>query len=566
MKFTNSQLVEILNNHFQNNPAGYKAFTDNEVVVVENSNGTKISTILIPICEERLITKDSSSSVVKVLLYNAGVWDEAKSIDSVKILTSNTLINVYGLVPFSHCSKEQWEIILNVLAILIGSVPQIKKYSYNGWGNDNKSFIGGTIKITQNGVEAIDSTIAQKKSSVSSLQKNLACQFFQDNVINICSEMFFGTTLITYYLLSLLKERFYKSHHFCPSFSLGVIGPTGSGKTSCVQAIANTFGIDSVCFEDSSAAIRRTFQTNSCGCTIVDDFKCNTNSNNQKLEEIIRLSGDITSGGKRVEGTKVNNVTITGMSLFTGEEYPKLQPSSYPRILFLEIVAGTIDFNKLTKLTDEFGIYVGLVVDFIQHIMNMESFENDFVEKVELKRKQGRELCQGLNMHARYYDMYAWLSATWEYLNAFLSENAFEYDYPKELITHIKNQHHKFDTEPVTLFARAFFELKDMNMLDIVDHQGMKEGCPFDVIELSNEYVVRSGEVYKKILAYLKEQGITFPISEKKLRAELYSKGILEKEGKFLVSEYKDKYNKSKTGYKLKKYLLQREGGYEYGI
>lgn len=552
-------LNDYLNDIFKKSDTKYITEVQGDKVVI--SDGTiKLSTFIIPLYEERIIGNNTAKSNIVIQLYCEGEYGQQAKVCSEKLFINNTLISLYGLKPFAGYKKCEWEMIFNVLDEICKQIQQKEKYSMCGWVDDNKCFLYGTKMITKENISSVESTLVQQITPLSVFD----CRFMAELLPKISKDPFYGYTLVLHYLLSLLKERFYISVRFCPSYVLFIVGITGTGKSSSSMPLLNPVFLQSCCFEDSPSAIRRTLQDNNNGCTIVDDFKCNSLKNNEKFEEIVRLSGDITSNGKRVLNQKVDNTVVTGMAAFTGEEIPHLQASSFPRLFILEVEPGMIDFSNITTLTENIGIYNAFIVEFIRYVMKIENFDTEFASKVMSARDSLRMNQDIKGMHGRYYDIYGWLSTMWDYFTDFLSQHdqSVEYDYKKELQRRIINQFNRFDTDPVKLFARAFFLLKESNSFTVTDFNGYKSGYDFDIMEKPDYYFIRSGRVYQKIVSYFKNEGITFPCSERKLRSDLFDSEILIKQNAtLLTTELKTAANKSLSGYYVSKHVLKKIGG-----
>ena len=525
---------------------------------------TFLYTFCVPLEEERIIHKSYAETYIKIRLYDRGDFSEIIRVESTKLFSTNTFVSNFGLKVFADFKDSDWKSFFNVLKYFLKDVKPKTTYAVCGWGEDNEYLLYGTLKVMPEDIERVNSTLTVQTTPLSCKLSSEVCSFTSEIISKLCSNKFVSYTMLSYYLLSILKERFYKFARFCPSFALVVIGKTGTGKTSSVMPVMNPISLATCCFEDSLASIRRIFQGNSNGATIVDDFKCSSDSNNQKFEEIIRLAGDITSNGKRVFNQKVDNTVTTGMAVFTGEEAPLLQASSYPRLLLMELEAGSINFDVITKLNSHSDEYISFICGFMQYIMQNSTFDSEFIEKVKEKRTWCRNAYKEEALHARYYEIYSWLSTIWEYLKTYFKLNSVyaDFDYEKVLISTIIAQHQRYDIDAVRLFSKTFYELKDANIFNITDYEGLKSGCDFDVCESSDEYFVRSGRVYRKIVTQLQNNNITYPCSEKQLRNELYKQGILtKKNSKLLTIEVKDRNNKSYTGYYLKKHIFKNSGG-----
>ena len=546
----------------------YTKRAKNEKTGEEEEKTFEISTFLIPVEEKVYVTKDDQYSEQTLYLYNNGQMSVAFNRSSVSVCSRAYYVRRFGGKVFCEFTYEIWKLFFDLYYIALKEVPVKKVYIGNGWIENNTKFIHGDFIVGKNKI--IHRTF-EEDCEVEIIASQGEHKFVLRILENLSNNKFAIISIVLFYLLSLLKSRFYESHQFSPMFSLAIIGKTGSRKTSTARPLINpTKNKDCECsFTDSMSLITRKFKKNLNGCTLVDDFKINSTANNDRMERIIRLCGDDTSNGGIVVGGRPDETVTTGLALFTGEEYPKLQSSSFPRMLMLSFDENTINNTVLTELVDNIDKYNSFIHCFIQYIMNVNEFDKEFITKVENERKRYAEITYEHHLHGRYPEMLAWMSVMWDYMNEFFSISGIEldFDYKKELLSHIIKQHNKFERDPVTLFIRAFFELKDSNRIRVIDYS-QKGNSDFDVLERSDEYFIKKDVVFKKVIKLLKEEGIELNITEKALLKALKEQDLIGTHRSNLntheikINSYiNGKQINSVTGYNLKKHILNDIGG-----
>lgn len=546
----------------------YTKRAKNEKTGEEEEKRFEISTFLIPVEERIYVTKNDQYSEQTLHLYYNGNLSAAFKRDSVSVHSSRYYIRRFGGKVFCEFTYEIWKLFFDLYYIALKEVPVKKVYIGNGWIENNTKFIHGDFIVSKN---KIMHRTFEKDCKVEIIARQGEHKFVLKILENLSNNKFAIISIVLFYLLSLLKSRFYEYCRFSPMFSLTIIGETGSRKTSSARPLANpTKSKDCECsFTDSMSLITRKFKKNSNGCTLVDDFKINSTANNDRMERIIRLCGDDTSNAGIVVGGRPDETVTTGLALFTGEEYPKLQSSSFPRMLMLSFDKDTINNTVLTELVDNIDKYNSFIHCFIQYIMNVNDFDKEFITKVENERKRYAEITYEHHLHGRYPEMLAWMSVMWDYMNEFFSISGIEldFDYKKELLSHIIRQHNKFERDPVTLFVRAFFDLKDSNILRVIDYS-QKGNSDFDVLERSDEYFIKKDVVFKKVIKLLREEGIELNITEKALLKALKEQDLIGTHRSNLNtheikinSSINGKYINGITGFNLKKHLLNQMGG-----
>lgn len=538
---------------------------DDEVyhgIILDGDN--RIHTFPIVDHEERFLSAGSSESYTYISICSYGKPSEIVRLKSCSIFSSKTYRTCFGNQPFAAFDTYSWEIFFEALNTMLSEVEQKEIYMYTGWSQNLDECILGSIKVDMNNMLNISSGLVKKDVVLLNSSPQEICAVINDIMEHISTNFFVGYLMLDYYMLSFVKQRTILSTNVCPQFDVNLGGITGKYKTSTALAVFNPMGIPICSFEDTLASIRRTFQSNKSGITIIDDYKCQTKSNDAKYELITRISGDIGTVGKRVSGDKVNDDPVTGMGVITGEVRPKLQQSSYARILFVDLNENPIDKEVLTQLQNKQSEYNTFIAYFIQYIMSQPDFDKKFVVQVHRYRDELQKDVAYNGMHGRYYDMYGWLAAMWDFYTAFLQEFsiALDSDFKNTLKRYIYKQHCRYDNNPVKLFKTGYLELLDANELTIIDSKCI-EGLGFDIIDYGDRLFVKSNSAYKKICKYWEDNGMVFPCSERALRNKMSEVGILQAVNGKTTTEKKTRDNKSYSGYYLLKNYFLNYGGTE---
>lgn len=549
-----------LNHLFKKSDCKYNAYMQDGKLTVISDSDIQIHTVCVCFSEKRNIGIEKSESFMTIKLYCHDRIYETITIDSDKLYQKSGYVKRFGAQPFVNFGDNEWELFFGIIRISLCDLEQENIYTYSGWTNGE--LIYGNYRIGDKRFTCINSTVSKYKL-ISVTDKSKACEFVKNIGEEIADDDFIGYSVICYYLLSLLKPRFCECNT-APSFALALIGITGSRKTTVASNLANPMAMNSCCFEDSAAAIRHDLKTTKAGCLIIDDFKNNSKPYNDKFEELLRLTGDITSTGKRMYD-KDDNDYITAMTVITGEKIPTLQSSSYPRVLFLDIDADTINCDSLTNLQENIGTYISFVAHFIQYFIANKNITAIINKMCDIRNKVMQSVDFN-GIHGRYCDMYAWLITVWEEFDEFMTNNnvCLTFDYKKRLHTAIINQHLRFENDPVHMFINAFFELMDSNSFIKVTGN-YNDNIDFDILERDDKFFIVSGKVYSKICNFYKASGISFDFGERTLRKKLFENGFLERtNNKKLTSERKYKNNRSVSGYWLYKNNLENYGGKNY--
>ena len=509
----------------------------------------KINTIPILEYEERYLSVDSSMSYVYLHICSYGHQEETVCIKSSELYNSKIFVSNYGNKPFAEFTDDSWDIFFDVMKVMLAELNQRVIYMYSGWNKDLTNYLFGNIVVDAYNVINIESSLVKSKTLLSKKSDTEVCKKVNEIAKNISSNPLTGYTMINYLMLSHTKQRFVIIYQEGPDFIVCVVGETGSFKTSFSVATLNTYDSTVASFEDTLASVRRVFQACKSGVTIVDDYKISSPKNDAQFEKLVRLSGDIQTTGKYVVGNKVVDELITGMSVITGEVRPKLQQSSYSRILFVDVGENRISQDYLTILQQSKAEINSFIVLFVQFILRNKDFDEDTLDSF---KKYRDELSCDVNfrgMHRRYYSMYAWLATMWDWYEMLMSEHGVQvaFNFKSAIKEYIRSQHNLYDNDPIRLFKEAYVELVAANEIVIVDKNGV-DNRDFDVVDHDGELFFKSGAAFKKILKYWQERGIDFNVSERRLRVLLDGAGILEKVKGKMTSERKTRDNRSYSG------------------
>lgn len=518
-------------------------------------NPEGLSAIPIIISEERHLFRGKSTCYVQMTIQYDGETLEPITIDSGQLTNPTQLINSFGMKPFADFGKNEWDAFLDCMCMQLSKIIQKKIYQYIGWEKGNKCFVFGELVIFPDHCEKVKNTVAPKHIVLSCELEETICAQVHNNIKSLTVKgKYLGYIIMSYMLLSIIKQRINEGKNIAPEFMLMLIGKTGSFKTSLATAFFNPMGLAGGSFADSEAAIRRTFRTTESGIFIIDDFKCMCKENNAKLETVTRMSGDIENSARRVSNGKVDNDCVTSMAVVTGEVEPHLQNSSYARILFVDVNINPINQEALDFFQRNQEVLNKFLVGFIQMIMKEENFDGNFTALFESLRNDLR--CDALysGMHARYYDMCAWIISAWRYYLKYLEQNGLHIDddFEKYIKSYIFKQNSYFDDNPVNMFKIGYFELKNRNMINVITYNCLANADFDAMFEPDGDILfVKSNTLYKKICEYWHDNGRDFPCSEKKLRQLLKDEKILYSKNGKLTCERKTKENKSVSGYYL---------------
>ncbi len=534
---------------------------ENKSFIIDD-NENKINVFPIPLYEERFLSPNNSESYTYLSICRNGHYTEVIRIKSCALFNPSMFISQFGNKPFASFNDSSWTIFFKTIKVILQEIEQKKVYQYSGWDKELDKYIFGNLLIDANSISHIQTALVKTDTLLSEKTNIDICKNVNNIAHHISNKKIIGHIFIIYLLMGHINQRFVQVYHISPEFVLSILAKTNSYKTATAIAIFNTYNGPVSSFEDSLASVRKMFQSNKSGITIVDDYKSSTYSNDEKYEKIVRLSGDAQTTGKYVAGNKVVDEQITGMSVITGEIRPHLQQSSYARILFVDLEKSPINLNYLTQLQNSKADINSFIVLFVKYILNKDDFDSTCIA---LFKKHRDELLNDDNykgMYGRYYSMYGWFAAVWDIYEMLLKhyDVSIDFDFKSELKAYIYAQYCMYDNNPVKLFKIGYTELLNSNELVVLESSEIND-LDFDVIDYSDKLFLKSGMLYKKICKFWKDKGIDFPCSERKLRQYLYEAGILEvRNGKYTV-EKKTKNKRSYSGCYLFKNIFINYGG-----
>ena len=527
-----------------------------------DDNENKINTFPILKYEERYLSLNDAESYTYLSICSYGQCTGIVRIKSSAVFNSSTFISKFGNKPFASFNDNSWVIFFTVIKVMLTEIEQRVVYEYSGWNKELDKYLFGNLLIDANNILPIQTTLVKTDTLLSYKNGTEVCQNVDNIAKHISGSQLIGYIFLIYLLSSHSKQRFIQKYRLSLEFVLSIVAATSSYKTATSLAFFNTYDGSVSSFEDSFASIRRMFQANKSGITIVDDYKISSSLNDRKYEKIVRLSGDAQTTGKYVSGNKVVDELITGMSVITGEKRPSLQQSSYSRILFVDLERFSIDLDFLTDLQNSKADINSFIVLFVQYIIQNDEFDKICIDLFQKHRDELLQDAEYKGMHGRYYNMYGWLAAMWDMYVKFLQKYGIcaEFDFKTEIKSYIYSQHCMYDNNPVKLFKIGYTELLNSNELIVIDNSAV-DGLTFDVIQYDDKLFLKSNSVYKKVCKFWTDKGIDFSCGERKLRQYLHEAGILEvRNGKYTV-EKKTKDNRSYSGYYLLKNIFMNYGG-----
>ena len=559
----NHNFCENLNSVFLKNAPELRYEVDklhNGFVTDDNEN--KINTIPIPEYEDRYLSLNNSESYIYLSICSYGHCTDIVRIKSNALFNKSTFISCFGNKPFATFNNDSWHMFFRIINITMPECEQRVVYEYSGWSKDLDKYLFGNLSITADEVSSIQTTLVKTDTVLSEKAAADVCKNINNIFRNISCNELIGYILLIYLLMSHCKQRTVEKCRLCPEFVLSIIGKTNSFKTATSIAIFNTYDGSVSSFEDTPASIRRMFQANKSGVTIIDDYKTSSPSNDAKYEKLVRLSGDSQTTGKYVCGNNVVDELITGLSVITGEKRPQLQQSSYSRILFVDLEQFPISLSFLTELQNSKADMNSFILLFVKFILNNKDFDTECIKLSTKYRDKLLHDTDYTGMYRRYYSMYGWFAAIWDMYIKFLHQYGIctEFDFYTEMKAYIYSQHRMYDDNPIKLFKKGYTELLDSNEIAFISNNSI-DGLDFDVIECDSKLFIKSNAVYKKVCRYWSDKGIDFPCSERKLRQELYNAGLLLAHNGKLTVEKKTKDNRSYSGYYLLKNLFMNYGG-----
>jgi len=206
---------------------------------------------------------------------------------SSSLYTPIEYIKNYGNKPFAQFDENSWELFFKLVRIMLLEIEQIITYQYSGWNNSLNQYLYGTYLVDTDSTYRVKSALIKSETELSNKSTAEILRNVDEIAKNLSNQsMLPGYMSLMYLMHSHYKQRLVIKYKIGPEFVMGINGPTGSHKSSSVIALFNTHDSSVSSFEDSEASIRRQFQSNKSGVTIVDDYKVSSVSNDAKYEKI----------------------------------------------------------------------------------------------------------------------------------------------------------------------------------------------------------------------------------------------------------------------------------------
>lgn len=383
-----------------------------------------------------------------------------------------------------------------------------------------------------------------------------ACSFIVNCYFKVLNNMTYSVTMFLFFVLGILYPRLSTYSDLLPSFLLYMQGCTGTRKTTTAMVMLNPFDFQMSSFEDSITSVVELFRQTPVGCFIIDDLKNLTVESRQILNKAIRLVGDVTTQSRKMRGGKVLDQNISALCSITGEIKLLLQESSIARVLILAYDKATVNLSKLNELQANKSKLCMAVLTIIQRFMN----EENIIEKLCSAVIKNRHILnlQYQNIHGRYIDMMAWLEAMYDIISKYFAEAGInlDFDYKTGIETLIYNQYLSYKNDPVSVFANCLFGLYNSNGLAVYTESEFSAEKQADIVDYGAEWFIATGKVFNKIIQYSETIDCSVDFSEKVLRAELFSAGVLKQHNGKNTYELRKNGNRC-SGFCIRKNRLQ---------
>ena len=443
-------------------------------------------------------------------------------------------------------------------------------YLYQGWEEQRRYYLLGNYRITKNNVVEVINKSSHSRFKLGAmpddemLYQHMITRYFRLLKHDVYSKILLCISLLAMFTTPLQETEYQ------PQFATYVKARFNKGKSSSAKALINPWNGVTFSFEDTEAVLKQAMKIYRDILLLIDDMsKAKRPGMINKNERIIRMSGDTTTSALKMVGGKIDDSAVGCMTLITGEDLPQLQDSSYTRMLILDYEDDEVDWDILTGLQENTSLTAWFYIKFLQYSMDKEDFIENLTDSFINFRSQYRKKFKQHNISNRYVDMCSWILAMWDEVNNFFqsaNEPLEEDTFIPECEALILKQGLKYSHKsPSQLFLSALFSLIENNRLNIVSLAEAKGGVSFDLFEQNNMYFVRSGAVYDKIKAYYDSRNMDFYDSERAVRRDLDSCGLIHKTRNYTTTEFKDANNHSVSGFYLlannAKDMMEQKGG-----
>ena len=523
------------------------------------SNTSITTTIkLIPQCQYKLCSyKDSVCKLCVNVIVNgivvggfSGNYDYVLNVKNLRARFGYDKIPDIPLSEFKEIKLNFDEMLKEVKTKVI--------YLYQGWNKDLSYYILDKYKIGVNDVSEVINGMAESQFKLSTQPDNgTLSNHMMSRYFKVLKHRLYPKILLCVSLLAMFTTQLQQTDNQ-PQFSIFIKGRFNRGKSSSVKALINPWNGQTFSFEDTEAVLKQALKLYRDVLLIIDDMsKSKRPGMMSKNERIIRLAGDTTTSAQKMMGGKIDNSNVTCMPLITGEDIPQLQNSSYTRMLILSYDDDEVDWDILTELQENTSLTTWFYIKFLQFSMSTDDFTEELLKLFAKYRAKYREKFKKYDISNRYVDICAWILAMWTKVREFFAsmgkqvdESSFVMDFEKLMMKTGMKYSQKSSTQ---LFLMALFNLIENNRLNIVSFAEAKDGAVFDIFEKDGIYFIKSGVVFDKVKGYCDSLNIDFYESERSIRKELDSYGLIQKFRDYTTTEFKDRNNRGVSGFYLLK-------------
>lgn len=506
--------------------------------------------ILLPIRQIRYVELGKDDTIkVEVALITRKERFDIISINPGEVESLN-LFEKFGLKNNERLSKENWDRCLNIFFKLSPTIPETIVYRMLGSIPGKNEFVFADKLITANSCAEVENSLIKGKFPV----QTASAEFFFNNYIPVFNDKTNGLIFLFTLLLSTGLSRLSEISIDRPAWVVAVIAESGSYKTSTVNAALNPFqtaNCTSMSFEASISVIIKKLMDCRDTISIIDDYYTNADKEvTSKLESIIRLNGDVTSGRQRMSGKKYIAEDCHTISIITGEILPKVRFSSKPRMLVIDFKTA-VNADKLSELQKAQPKFRGALVDFIQYSLSNDNYIKKLITSFETHRREIHKEKPG--WHGRYKSMCAWYLAMYYIFCEYCKENNVSYEsiqsFPEDMRKFIANQSKSYlECDTTYIFFKTLGTLVDQKKIKAIPVMEITNDTPkTDIIYNDDCFWLESTSVYEKILQYCISEGIVFGNSRIGVYRKLSEDGLLipQQNGK-LTGEYrKGKFRES---------------------
>lgn len=523
------------------------------------SNTSITTTIkLIPQCQYKLCSyKDSVCKLCVNVIVNgivvggfSGNYDYVLNVKNLRARFGYDKIPDIPLSEFKEIKLNFDEMLKEVKTKVI--------YLYQGWNKDLSYYILDKYKIGVNDVSEVINGMAESQFKLSTQPDNgTLSNHMMSRYFKVLKHRLYPKILLCVSLLAMFTTQLQQTDNQ-PQFSIFIKGRFNRGKSSSVKALINPWNGQTFSFEDTEAVLKQALKLYRDVLLIIDDMsKSKRPGMMSKNERIIRLAGDTTTSAQKMMGGKIDNSNVTCMPLITGEVIPQLQNSSYTRMLILSYDDDEVDWDILTELQENTSLTTWFYIKFLQFSMSTDDFTEELLKLFAKYRAKYREKFKKYDISNRYVDICAWILAMWTKVREFFAsmgkqvdESSFVMDFEKLMMKTGMKYSQKSSSQ---LFLMALFNLIENNRLNIVSFAEAKDGAVFDIFEKDGIYFIKSGVVFDKVKGYCDSLNIDFYESERSIRKELDSYGLIQKFRDYTTTEFKDRNNRGVSGFYLLK-------------